>query len=81
MASQLVTIGCHQAATRGNISRSILAATSRSAARKSCAACRLSPNSAESPKYRASRNAVSAVAPRLSLTMSFTRVAGMTKAN
>ena len=64
------------AACRGDISRSIRAAASRSAARKSCAACRFSQNSGELPKYRASRSAVSAVTPRLPLTMSLTRVAG-----
>lgn len=53
----------------------LLAAASRSAARKSCAACRFNQNSGEFPKYRASRSAVSAVTPPLPLTMSFTRVA------
>jgi hypothetical protein len=65
-----------QAACRGDISRSIRAAASRSAARRSCPACRCCQNSGELPKYRASRSAVSAVTPRLPLTMSLTRVAG-----
>src|SRR5512143_1646815 len=64
-------------ARRGFTTRFMVAPAANSATRRSYAACRLIHDCASVPKYRARRNAVSAVMPRRSRTISLMR-AGVT---